>query len=74
MSEWQPIETADKNNCILAWGILRGCHGYTRDEWKIFIARYSSWGWWPDAPTGPHYSGCDVTHWMPLPEPPAQET
>jgi len=65
-NEWQPIETAPKDGTII---IVRGGVAYWRE-------RTSHWdgaaGWWTIA--GFDWPGrpiqWEVTHWMPLPEPP----
>ena len=61
MSEWQPIETAPKEEgvSILVWD------AYFR---KPVVVKLISDNWWPGY--GAEYRPKEVTHWMPLPEPP----
>jgi hypothetical protein len=62
LSEWKPIETAPKDGSdVLIW-----C-----DTGKICIAHfdYATFAWWNDLST----RECpDPTHWMSLPDPPAE--
>lgn len=53
--EWQPIETAPKDNTrILLWdGQIASTGSWYHDEWA-----------------GDDYEAIDATHWMPLPDPP----
>lgn len=66
---WQPIETAPKGPRILGYGCLaledfqsvgtvRWCQTY--QEWHVDPNEASEYS--PEA--------CQLTHWMPLPEPP----
>lgn len=61
MSEWQPIKTAPKDNrSILTWDgadmvVCFWCR--CSEQWAPVNNQCSSWE--------------GVTHWMPLPEPPA---
>lgn len=62
MSEWQPIETAPKDEWILVFGT------HTRSLCPVLTVRWDGDEW---------QSGDDgyrpyvvPTHWMPLPEPP----
>ena len=67
MSQWQPIETAPKDGTeVLLW---LGQSQYPRSE----LGR-----WDVDSPYGPtwrcravHFSETLMSHWMPLPDPPA---
>lgn len=63
MSAWQPIETAPKDGTrIMAY--------IARIEHTLIIY------WEPDTDSEPHWSDeegfewTDLTHWMPLPDPP----
>ena len=62
MSEWQPIETAPKNEMFI-WAAPKG-----KGRWSLGLAYRNVSGGWSDA------YGSDAperaTHWMPLPEPP----
>lgn len=71
---WQPIETAPRDAYILVWDVDSGVNvsyfgqGVTAesDEWKD--------GWrteFTDQRDSPMILSGPVTHWMPLPEPPA---
>jgi hypothetical protein len=68
MSKWQPIETAPKDGTIIlvAWGGTR----------RVWPARFGdvgpedAWVGWSNAFGEMHIT--DMTHWMPLPEPPNQ--
>jgi hypothetical protein len=74
MSKWQPIETAPKNGnrlllCEAGWIDV----GYWRvdlngpdtgEGWTC--ERVQSWGY-------EEYAYCKPSHWMPLPEAPAQQ-
>jgi hypothetical protein len=75
MSEWQPIETAPKAKpnrsgpSILVWdgraiGIAQWCNGSWRYQAGPDDAAYSDFD--PDPICK------NPTHWMPLPEPPAE--
>lgn len=59
MGEWQPIETAPKDRTrLLLWGGNYCWLGFWNGR---------SWSW----DNGDYYDCLrDVTHWMPLPEPP----
>lgn len=71
MSEWRPIETADKDADSMMLGIVRrgvleeihvGGYRFAYDDDEVDC-------WWSDQ--------CDdeivPTHWMPLPAPPEQD-
>jgi len=69
-NEWQPIETAPQDGtAILAWdGTARLVVEYNTDSlpngegfWIVVVPQW--WGW------GEERNG-DLTHWMPIPEPP----
>jgi hypothetical protein len=59
MSAWQPIETAPKDAHILAWNGAFHCCEVVR--WRANSGWVVGWDGMPNK---------DVTHWMPLPEPP----
>ena len=60
MSEWQPIETAPKDeSIILVYS--------TEDGWAV--ATWNDGNWWTDGGWS-HYP----THWMPLPPAPEQRS
>lgn len=61
MSEWQPIETAPKNECVL----LNVGGKIVVGHWKL------SWGrWQAEYCHDDHGSLPQPSHWMPLPKPP----
>lgn len=66
--EWQPIETAPKDGTRI---LLVTSSGRPR---RIFMGSYTDKGsWWPWRvdQTNYHINQSDLTHWMPLPPPPA---
>ncbi len=64
MSEWQPISTAtrEKDKAVLVWdgAYIAVAHPFDKNSWMVD----NSYGINED---GEIYN---VTHWMPLPEPP----
>lgn len=80
---WQPIETAPKDRSILLWPC-----GYASTHLEIAFwdthEEYSEWrrevvslyeGWVrDDEDQMPIHAPVPITHWMPLPDPPAVET
>ena len=68
--KWKPIETAPKDQRILAYGTLLFAMDIRDNQQRIFFARYRHKRYRLDEVTGRGYQGCHVTHWMPLPEPP----
>ena len=63
MMEWQPIETAPKDQEVLTYGPLRDGSGHYQEVQKMYQLR----GVWPV--TFMH-NALSPTHWMPLPAPP----
>ena len=59
MSEWQPIDTAPENTDVLVWEAYGEQFVVAQQEDGCWVAV------WSGEPIG------DVTHWMPLPEPPS---
>ena len=62
MGEWQPIETAPKDQRILGWD---------GDEILTLDWNRSAGGYWQQVSDSGRSSAYYPTHWMPLPEPPA---
>jgi hypothetical protein len=67
VSEWQPIDTAPKNQHFLC--------GHAEKRWIRFGIYFSSHGTWYYSGTSERSQfaqtrGDEPTHWMPLPEPP----
>lgn len=66
MTEWQPIETAPRDEQFLAWHpngeVIFVCHHLRASAGGGLGAAWDS---------TPLEEG-EVTHWMPLPEPPCQ--
>lgn len=68
--DWQPIETAPKDQSILVYGVWQSELGGSTDEPCIWMAWFSYDMWHVE---GTDYYACYVinpTHWMPLPQPP----
>jgi hypothetical protein len=69
MTEWQPIETAPKDNTVLLL-----CSMEYPENPFIDVGYWETYAWW----SGPKEEPCWVwsllegkpTHWMSLPEPP----
>lgn len=60
MSDWRPIETAPERELVLVWQEFGG----------IVLRSYQSGEWWTEDEFLDD-SGLEITHWMPLPEPPS---
>ena len=60
---WQPIETAPKDGAVVV---------LLNDDGDIIAARFGTDGWWYDAGDG-CWNDAFMTHWMPLPAPPAAQ-
>ena len=73
MSEWQPIETAPKDEFVL----LAGPSGYTTIKTIFTTGRmcsdYHTGRWIDHANDDLTDFGFRPTHWMPLPKPPVAE-
>ena len=61
--EWQPIETAPKDEYVLTYGPLRDGSGFYHEVQRMYLPKLV----WPV--TFMH-NALDPTHWMPPPEPP----
>lgn len=74
MSEWQPIESAPKDNPILLYVVQRPdmyCEAVGEpDGWQHMDVGY----WDPIERDWVTWHSGDPTHWMPLPEPPTLKT
>ena len=69
MSEWQPIETAPKDGTDILLVVRYGNLNKTRlGAWRQ--QRPGEFAWLQHH-TFDHFAG-EVTHWMPLPDPPKQ--
>jgi hypothetical protein len=84
MSEWQPIEIAPKDgSAFLAYGrhthrpkdaqrgVEAGDHWWAIILWDIWRPEEDGGRAWVFAKDG-NYTWSAPTHWMPLPDPPAQ--
>lgn len=79
MSEWQPIESAPRDGtAFLAWGYLHDDGGPHEPDGTSFMGetprsliayRCAQYDLWRERDGGCSYAG--LTHWMPLPDPPA---
>lgn len=66
-AEWQPIETAPRNETVLAYQASQGvCVAYTGDgeDWYLIQP------WNAHEPADDALMRYPPTHWQPLPEPP----
>lgn len=67
--EWQPIETAPKDQTyVLLWLSGEGHHGPRR--YNITVGVYTPSGWYYIADGSGGKTSNDPSHWMPLPDPP----
>ena len=70
---WQPIETAPKDGTsvlLLYYGVLHQGAFHGPSDGAIYSGRSSQYNWVSESAGGTLFDG-DVTHWMPLPQPPA---
>ena len=76
MSEWQPIDTAPKDQVILLYGRIDPSTEFEKLTWEKPAVFSGYWCWMDDAwcPSGGTWAGpfMEVTHWMPLPQPPEE--
>lgn len=75
MSEWQKIDSAPKDGTrIIVFLPGFGEDEYDIDGWDEWTgtAYYSYGDWRPEADFSSFYPG-ELTHWMPLPNPPSDE-
>lgn len=66
MSEWQPIESAPKDECILAASanqVIWGGYAVDQVKWSDVTKCFMAADGWPIY---------DASHWMPLPPPPTE--
>lgn len=70
--KWQPIESAPLDTHVIVWGEAlrwRGVGGitigYPHSDYNGHKGRVALGG-----PCGPTFGHDEVTHWMPLPDPP----
>lgn len=70
IGEWQPIESAPKDGTAFL-GYRPGASPYVARK-DCDIVHYSGWGGgiWEGANGYAKHNLTDLTHWMPLPEPP----
>lgn len=65
MTSWQPIETAPKDGTEV---LLFVKEYVTGDSQQQVVGWWRTHGWVESY--ADEYGVCEVTHWMPLPEPP----
>jgi hypothetical protein len=74
MSEWQPIETAPKDGSwIILWAKdhLEHFGDYPDKSLEYWVARWSNNAWrWYNQDDEVVCNDYEMTHWMPLPDPP----
>lgn len=75
MSEWQPIETAPRDEIVLLYGLTAGEISGVSDEPAICIGSRTGKGNYPGFEwacegTDAYAVWAKPTHWMPLPGPP----
>ena len=78
--KWQTIESAPKDGKLFLCWVKAERHSNNEDEGSAFSCDVSDmdFGWFRDMPTGGFYENMagqigdfqDITHWMPLPDPP----
>ena len=73
MSEWQLIETAPKDGtAVLLWLLDEGFA--VKAIWRRWDGVGEKMWWIPEMDFYQTDEGChQITHWMPLPEPPSPE-
>jgi hypothetical protein len=74
MTEWQPIKTAPKDGRVIVVRHNRGTWIYEKDQGNICCVCVF-WGGRDFQEFGPDsFKVKELTHWMPLPEPPEEKT
>ena len=70
MNDWQPIETAPRDGTAVL-GYIPSKRGAYLARQDVVPIHWSGWGGgvWDNSTSG-HHIVEEVTHWMPLPEPP----
>lgn len=69
--EWEPIETAPKDGTrVLAYGRI-GLESSPSIGTVKFNTTYKIWNCDPCEASEYDPEACELTHWMPLPDPPA---
>jgi hypothetical protein len=72
VSEWQPIETADRSLDALNRRVLGVVDGDVR-LMAYGFSSHTKWLTWCLADQGVEdFDACNPTHWMPLPDPPKE--
>ena len=69
MKGWQPISTAPKDQAILIWD---GSEVVSAEFLRGPGGEFAGWDWVQHSDSG-RVTSFKATHWMPLPEPPAQD-
>lgn len=73
MMEWQPIETAPKDDLVLLSDGFTVGEGFWHDGSECYGHRgIAGWFWESDRANLLIASNAHATHWMPLPPPPEQ--
>ena len=80
--KWQPIETAPKDGTeILLYGVTAGeISGMHRrpviccGDWMGGRSDFPGQDWWNVLHTDGYCVWCRATHWLPLPDPPLDDT
>lgn len=60
MSEWQPIESAPKEQVLLYFPAYKSAHHPSNDRREMFEVGFA-----------PGHPNRKATHWQPLPQPPS---
>lgn len=70
MMQWQPIETAPKDDTLHVRGLIVRNKRYGNSWWEAICGRIDDDGEFLDHDGNAPWRAEDYSHWIPLPEPP----